>query len=149
MNSTETIPIDARVIALNETRNYNFKKGDKQYIKAMLGVYLYDKNSHTHCCSLTPSYWLIHLYDVCVLNSKGDKLDDSEKDRLFEEYENCPQDQTGSYFDVGGIDSLEESLQGKHFRYHVYGSPKVSEDDVSRDDQMEALREHFCCNHVI
>ena len=41
MEETETIKIDARVVALIETHNYQFDDGDAQYIKEMRGVYLY------------------------------------------------------------------------------------------------------------
>lgn len=147
MVAEETVPIDARVIKLNSTPDYCLKHGDKQFIKRIWDVWVYDKNQHTHCCELTPSYSLIHLYTEVELSDKGSALPDAKKDEIYERYEHEPTDD--KYVHVSDIDRLEEILLKKPFRYYVYGNPGVSFDDVDRDQQMESLREHFNANHPL
>lgn len=142
--SRKAIPIDARVVALDETANYDIGKKYRRYIKAIRGVYLYDKNEVTHCCEFTPSYWLIHLYDQVVLTKAGEKLGDCAKDEIYQEYEHCGGENI--YIHCSHIDAVESGAKPLDYRYHVYGATGVGYKDSSHDDQMEGLREHFCAN---
>src|SRR6266542_4446031 len=74
------VTIDARVIALNRTHNYLIDEKHQPSIARIEEVYLYDKHQHTHCCELTPSYYLIHLYSRVIFTPEGDKLNDHEQD---------------------------------------------------------------------
>lgn len=141
---SEAAPIDARVIAMDETEWYVLKPEHAKYVSKVYGVYLYDKNSHTHICSMTPSYWLIHLYNIVVLSAEGERLGQDARDAVKEAYE---YEQTeDDYFDCGRIDALEKALEGDRSRYHVYGPPKVAFSDLSREQHMEAIREDLCGN---
>lgn len=149
------IPIDARIIKLDHTEYFSIAEADKPYINKIMAVFLYDKNSHTHCCELTPSYWMNFLYHEIEFTEKGNALDEvgypseeyDKREELLDSYENEPDD--GMYVHVWNIDQLEEELSKQQFRYHVVGNPGVKFEDVPRDEQMEALREHYNCNHVI
>lgn len=44
------------VVRLNETQHWS--DDIKAQVKAIYAHYLFDENSHTHCCEITPSYWL-------------------------------------------------------------------------------------------
>lgn len=135
-------PIDAYAVALDETANYAIEEADQPYIEKIVGVYLLDRNQRTHCCELTPSYWLIWLYDQVVLTEAGQKLDDLAVDALYQKYEYCGGEDI--YVHCHSIDALIERNE-KWTVYH-YGDPEVDEDDVDYDDQMEGIREHLCGN---
>jgi len=135
-------PIDAYAIALNETDHYAIEEADRPYIEKITGVYLLDRNQRTHCCELTPSYWLIHLYDQVVLTDAGQELDDYAVDALYQKYENCGGENI--YVHCHSIDALIERNE-KWSVYH-YGDPEIDEDDVDYDDQIEGIREHLCGN---
>ena len=143
MNKNATIPIDARVVALDETYAYYIKEKDKQFIKTIRGVYLYNKNEITHLCEITPSYYLIHLYDQVILTNAAEQLGDFGKDDLYQTYEYRGGENI--YVHCHQIDKME----GDRSKYHLYGETGVSYDDSDYDDQMEGLREHFCGNHAL
>ena len=148
MIDIERSPIDARLVALDRTRDFMIDDADRPHIKQIRSVYLYDKNERTHCCELTPSYWLEHLYDEVVLTPEADAaLSENEREALYCKYEYIPDDDGGCYIHCHVIDGIE-SRAGK-FEYHVYGETGVSYDDCDHDEQMEALWEHFCGNHVL
>lgn len=134
--SNEEIAIDANCIALNETGNYVIDEQDRPYIREIRGVYLFDRNSRTYCCEMTPSHYLIHLYDQVI---PADDTPDDVLERLDETYachggENC-------YVHVHQIETILKAA--RPWTVHHYGDPGVSFADVERDEQMEALREHF------
>jgi len=134
--------MDIHVVALVETSHYHIDSADVPYIAQIRGVYLFDKEQRTHCCELTPSYYLIHLYDQVILSEAGDALDDDQKDRLYQAYEYNGGE--NNYVHCHEIDAIvERADQGEHY---VYGDSEVKEDDVEYDDQIEAVREHLCGN---
>lgn len=136
------IPIDAYLISLDETHNWIIADDDKPFIKAIHTVYLLDRNSHTHCCELTPSFWLIFVYNDIEFDGE---VSEEIRERLYSNY--ADEGGESCYVHVRNIEPvLEKATPGKV--YH-YGSPEVSEDDVERDDQMESLREYFNCNHCL
>jgi hypothetical protein len=94
---------------------------------------------------MTPSYWLIHLYDEVVLSPTADKLDESEKDAIYEEYENCGGDDI--YVHCHTIDAIIEA--NKPNIVHHYGGTNVSYNESDYDEQLEGLQEHFSCNHCL
>jgi len=140
MCETET-KIDAYAVALDETANYAIEEADRPYIKKIMGVYLLDRNQRTHCCELTPSYWLMHLYDQVVLTEAGQALDEYAVDEL-QKYEYCGGEDI--YVHCHSIDALIERNE-KWTVYH-YGDPEVDEDDVDYDDQIEGIQEYLCGN---
>jgi hypothetical protein len=138
-------PIDAHVLALDETDHYFIDPPDAPFIARIRGGYLFDRNQRTHGCEWTPSYYLIHLYDQVLLTDAGNALDDDARDALYQKYEyeggdNC-------YVHCHTVERLIE--KAGRFEHHHYGDPEMDLDDVEYDDQIEALREHLCCNCVI
>ena len=134
--------IDAYVIALDETRYVD--ECDRPFIRQARGVYLFDRNQHTYCCEMTPSYYLIHLYDEILLTEEGEALDDP--DRLYETYECCNGDDR--YAHCRDIDAIIE--RDEPFTVYHYGDTDADADaDAEYDEQLDALRENFCCNHAL
>lgn len=141
MTTEETLPIDAHIIAIDETEYYNIAPEHRQHISQIRGVYLFDTNQVTHCCELTPSYYLIHLYNE-VIFTDGDDLDDGTRDEIEQNYAHEGSDDI--YVHCHTVDGMIETA--KRFTHHHYGHTGVSLDDSDYDEQIEGLREHFCCN---
>lgn len=141
MSETETrSPIDARVIAIDETEHYTFPVEDRPYIKKILAVYLYDANERTHCCELTPSHFLRYLYHVVRLTEAGENLSDERREDFYTDYEvsNFNED---VYMHCATLEQLAEA--GTPEDYHNYGATGVSYEDSDYDDQIEGLVEHL------
>ena len=142
MQTAKRLRIDAWVIGFDETRNYNIKPEHRPYIQAIYGYYLFNRNEVTHCCEITPSYWLIHVYDQIVLNPDS-KPSDEMLNTLTEEYELCGGDDIYVYCHT--VDAIIRK-RGKPKRTYHYGVTGVKFTDVDYDEQMESLREHLCGN---
>jgi hypothetical protein len=145
MTTDVALPIDAHVVALDETDHYNIAPADRPLIAKIRGVYLFNSNERTHCCEFTPSYYLIHLYDQVFLTEDGDALDESAKDEIYQRYEHEGGDNI--YVHCHTIDALVEKMgPGDH---HHHGATGVDYDKSDYDEQLEGLVEHFHCNCVI
>lgn len=141
---TERLPIDARCVLFDETDYYGIDDEDKPFIGSINGIYLYDKNERTHCCEWTPSYWLIHLYDV--IDFKGDPSDD-KRDELSQKYEYNGGDDI--YVHCHTLDETEKRQKKKRKCRRTLieiGKTGVNYADVDHDEQMDSLREHYCGN---
>ena len=146
MTNEIALPIDAHVIALNQTLDWNIRHEDKKYIDKINSVYFYNKNVVYHLCEFTQSYDLYFLYYEVVLNDKGNNLSDDKKEALCSSYEDEPcDDDNGKYYHCKDIDCLE----GNKSNHYHYGATEVSYEDTPYEEQMESLREHFCCNHKL
>ena len=134
------LPIDARVIAIDETELYTFPEEHKPYIEKILAVYLYDANERTHLCELTASHFMRFLYHTAVLTEEGEALDDDKVEKLYDEYEleNYNEDQ---YMHCADLERLAD--KGTERNYLNYGETDVSYEDSEYDDQIEGLIEHF------
>ena len=128
------LPIDARIIAINETEYYNLPEEHKPYIQAIHGVYLYDANQQVHCCDLAASYYLIFLYNLVILTKEGERLD-----KVWDEY-NCPGENTYMYCRT--VKKLAKATAD----YMVYGGTGISYDESDYDEQIADLVETFSCN---
>lgn len=134
-------PIDARVIAINETEHYHLPPEHAPYIRAIRGVYLYDANQRVHLCELTPSHYLIFLYNSVLLTDEGLELDDEKRGELYDEYEyGCHGD------DIHVHCSDVERLAKATGDYLEDGATEVSYDKCDYEEQIEGLVEHFSCN---
>lgn len=134
----DTLPIDAWCIALDETANYYIKPEHRPLVRKILGVYLFDRNVQTHCGELTPSYYLIHLYDQVIAE---DDATESQREELYASYE--AEQAQDRYMHCARVERI---MSAHPERVHHYGDTGVSFDDTSREDQMESLREHFVGN---
>jgi hypothetical protein len=141
----ERTPIDAYVIALDETASYEIDDADRPYVRQIHGVYVFDRNQRTHCCEWTPSYYLIHLYDEVIFTEQGDTLDEYAADELYQKYEYCGGEDC--YVHCHTIERIIE--RNEPFTVYHYGDSDVDEHDADYDAQMDAIREDCCCNHAL
>ena len=132
------LPIDARVIAIDETAHYTFGE-DRPYIEKVLAVYLYDANERTHLCELTPSHFMRFLYNTVVPTQAVDDLSDDQQEALYDTYEieNFGEDQYMHCADLERLAKADPKL------YLNYGDTEVDYDESDYDDQIEGLIEGF------
>jgi hypothetical protein len=141
----ERSPIDAHVVALDVTEYFSIADEHAPFIERIRSVYLFDRNERTHCCELTPSHYLIHLYDQVILTDAGDELDDYAKDDIYQTYEYCGSEDI--YVHCHVLDRIiAKADRGNHYHDGIVNAPYA---DTTHDEQMEALREHFCGNHYV
>jgi len=134
------LPIDARIIAIDETGHYTFPLEHQPYIEKILAVYLYDANEYTHLCELTSSHFLRFLHHVVHLTEAGENLSDERREEFYTEYEveNFNEDQ---YMQCSNLERLEKASTPEN--YYVYGATEVSYDDCDYNEQMDSLIEHL------
>jgi hypothetical protein len=116
--------INAKVIAFNETRYYVIDPKDAPYIEKIMGVYLFDANSHTYVAELQASYFLIYVHSAVWFTQKGDELDDYERDRILQKYEMEPGEDT--YMHVTDVDRL---MRNHPDQVEDLGTAKFTDDE--------------------
>jgi len=144
MSDTERAPIDAYAVGINEIENYRIDAEDRLYIAQMRAVYLFDHNERTHCCEITPSHYLIHLYDEVILTEDGHALPESEIEALYEKYELHGESEC-IYVHCDTIDKIIE--KNDQTRLYHYGGTELSYEEADYDEQITQLEEEFRCNY--
>ena len=137
MIATRSLPINAWLVALDETEHWHIPEKFKDIVISIRGVYLLDRNEITHCCETTPSYWLMHLYDSPVYSDAYDKLTDEEKEEVHDYFEMEHGDDI--YVHCHTIDRMLQKRK-KGIVYH-YGKTGVRYRDSSYDEQLDGIRE--------
>lgn len=132
------LPIDGYAITRDETHLYTIDVEDQPYIAQIRGVYMFDRNA----CELTPSYWLIHLYDVVIF--VDELISDADRDTIKDKYENEAGDCI--YVHCREIDPVIES--NDRTRIDHYGATEVSYDDCDYDDQIQQIESYFHENYA-
>ena len=134
--------VDIRVIALNETEHYVIDEADKEHIEMIVGVYMFDFNSCTHVCELTPSYFLRHIRDEVRLTEKSQsELTLEKQEELYDKYENEYQDDI--YMHCGHVHKIIAhmlTLPNSRDRYCVEGKQELP-DDTTYDEYIEEVWE--------
>lgn len=85
-------------ISLNHTRYYNVKNEDKRYIKEIRSTYIYDPESGTYLCELTPSYDLRFLHTFIVWDGDPSEETRAELDETY-----CYTDNEDVYMHVSDV----------------------------------------------
>lgn len=127
-----------RVLLLDETENWQ-----EDIVKAaggqILGVYLYNPNSVTHCCELTPSFDLIFMNSVPLEYPEDETARDVLQMDLLEGNAQCESD---IYMHCHDVDKLPHIRRGQ-FKVGTY--PLRHLKGYSFDDSEEA-REYWAGN---
>lgn len=134
------LPIDAHVIAIDETEFYMFPAEHAPFINRILAVYLYDANENTYLCELTASHYMRFLHHVVRLTEAGENLSEEQRQELYDTYEieNRGEDQYMHSRDLRRL-----AAAGTPENYEHYGDTEVSYEDSDYDDQIEGLMEYF------
>jgi hypothetical protein len=143
---TEQAPIDAYAVALVETDHYFIDKADAPFIKAIRGMYLFDRNERVHCCEMTPSFYLIHLYDQveCQPGTSEDRAqaiyDKYEQHGGEPKYVHC--------YQIENMIGETDTPSCCHLGRAVTRATKqpIPYDVESHDEQMESMRQGYSEN---
>jgi len=134
--------INPWVIALDTTHEYNIANEDAPHIEKIEGVYLFDRNTVTHCGSTQPSYSLRYLYTIITV---VEGLSGRRRGDLEEKYAYEPCNDT--YAPTNLIDRIIEegdpSLVGQ---YDIDEGPYVG---CSNEDRLYAIGEDYICNRPL
>ena len=97
---------------------------------------LYDANQVTHCCEITPSYWLLDIY-----SETENCLNDVQYDEFV--YHNCIGE--GFYMHCAQVEQLEHiaELNEYDFKYH-----KGQKGESEYNEQFGDVEEDLRCNPV-
>lgn len=121
-----------RVVAIDETHSFTDENLVKQCGK-LSTVYFYDANERTHCCEITPSYYLMPLY-IIAENEISDEIDEElmnihwkyntnpiymhchvvDDMKTIEAHCNAEYEETDSPEHKEILDSAEENLRANH-----------------------------------
>jgi len=107
--------------------------------KAMYGVYAFDRNSHTHCCELTPSYCLVFISNDY---EEIDGLSEDQREALNEKI-------LGSMYDCEQVTYMHVSSVERMIEKHpellreVTNLLDLDEDDEDEDRTWNAVYDHI------
>lgn len=115
---THNVPTDWYAIAIDETADYNIDPADKKHIKAIYGVYMYDKNAHVSSARRGAMYYMFPLYTVIDFKQRADEYIKDELDNKYVREEL----KAGYYWPVRIIDALAAKYPKQHARYGERGA---------------------------
>lgn len=96
--------VNFRCVVLDETQ-YWTEEIVRRAGGQIWATYLFDASRHIHCCEITPSYWLSHLYSTPLMDDEDGSLSEIIREAELEA-------QTfGNYYHVASI----ERLPSRHF----------------------------------
>jgi hypothetical protein len=74
-------------VKIDETRHWAEEWRAKNKIKKIVSTYIFNANEVTHCCEITPSYWLEHIESCAELEQDAGVADmtDAEYQAFLEE----------------------------------------------------------------
>jgi hypothetical protein len=151
MSNTATArrPLDAYALNFDRTDDFFIDPEDRPYIESIRSIFAMDRNERTHLCELTPSYFLIHLYDEIYWTDAGDALDEYKKDELYQAYCYCGTED--EYQHCAGIDRMIEADAPGTVEHYGDLDPSAWADESEDPDEnhaadMEKLREQLCGN---
>lgn len=123
---------DFKVVLIDETEYWHEDIAKKA--KKIWKVYFYDASEQTHCCELTPSYWLLPV--TCTWDAEN--LDERTVDIITAE---DTQDVSGRYFHCSIIDQLPNNMEVLKGNFERDG---LTEQEIK--DQTEEAYEWVCEN---
>jgi hypothetical protein len=72
-------------VKIDETRHWVEEWRKKNNVKKVVSTFIFNANEITHCCEITPSYWLEHLESYAQLDVDTDSMSEEEFDAFLEE----------------------------------------------------------------
>ena len=112
-----------KIVKINETPMW--AESMQKRAGKLTGVYIYDDGEQTHCCELTPSFWL----EFIQTEPENYPEDDQERERLLDDINDA---------EIRGGDS-------SHYR-HCSAVEKLSPTVLGEFEDMEEAREYACAN---
>ncbi len=131
MENATLINSDIKVVAIDETHQWD--KSIQEVCGTIKTVYMFESSVVTHCCELTPSYYLTPLYYV-IENEVSDEVFDTVNDNLVNE--------EPMYMHCRVVDELETIDSEQEFDFESSESEEYKE-------YFEEVREYLNCNHLV
>jgi len=110
-----------KAVKINETQHWNEKFRKDYGIKALFGVYVFDSESHTHCCELTPSY---EMHFVHTQPDWHGELTEEQREDMYEQitegdnyanepvtYMHCSSVDRFDTIDLPGFEEIDEAVE--------------------------------------
>jgi hypothetical protein len=153
---------DLRLIALDETHNWEIRPQDVPYIDQIVGVYLFDQNELTYPASSTPHYTLYHVENQVRLSKEGLRAWEAEHptatvgemEELVDYYEDEPTDEDTMLMSLSQLlPVVKEYLlneTGHEHTYRIIGDPFIHLSDEeypeTGEDLLEERRAYYAAN---
>ena len=134
MNSTKTKALrpDWCFIGLDQTADWHLPAVLMQHVEKILTVCAFDRSSQTHCCEVTPSYW---LECVCFSVVYKDGVPDRKRDDVENEIMAVPASESSCYMHARVVDRMMSTAAFSHVAGDI--APDEDEDERQRDAVFE------------
>jgi hypothetical protein len=134
----------AREVGFDVTQYFDLPAEDAEDIVKIVDGYVYDQAQHTHCCELTPSYWLRYVYRT--IHFRDDLYDYSPEaeDRRNELYEKYGEPGDDMYVHVRDIERRSDTVAIGEYEYATDDEQAASE--FMLDDYESAWES--ACDHA-
>ena len=113
MQAKRKLAPDFNLVRIDETSDWENEWREKNGIKAIYTVWLYDSKVVTHLAEMAPNYWMRRLYTYPIFNSGGDEY----ADHVDYEIQNT-EVKYNDYFHCSDIDQIKNKEDHRHL-----GSP--------------------------
>lgn len=130
-------------IRLNErVEHWNLPDAIRPYLAAIYGIYAFDRNLHTHCCELAPSYYL-HAIDwdweySPLLNTMPEPAWQRAVEVVCDEFQSVSLDNSSHYRHVKNVEALINHTDTK-----LHQAGDLDPEDEHGDDQYGMLAEYW------
>jgi hypothetical protein len=132
------LKVEVTLVRYDETKAYNLDRFPAETapkkVKSIHEVYLFDRNSQTYCCEITPSYWLEYLRSDVEWNEEPTE---EERNAMEEE--------------LITINANADNSCYRHVRdveAYVKANPTQAHIDKNEYDTMDEAIEQHDANHV-
>lgn len=122
-------------VAIDETAHWNLDDEDRPYIEKMMGLYIYDRNEHTYCCELTPSYYLRFIGGSIWYT---DAVTDEIKDRISDKYADSLYSGDDCYMWVAHVEAMAEEYKDHYGEFN-----EESYAELTPVEMEDAVREYY------
>ena len=120
----EQLPVlpDFRLVAIDETADWEKEFCKEHNIETIMGVWLYDDSSRTYCCEMTPSYELTRVETHIVWAEGSPQAGDEPgaekaRDEAYAEVDDATVNISFMYVHCSDIEQSIEAHPDRHVQY--------------------------------
>lgn len=89
------------LVAIDATSNYSQQLVEKY--GRIFDIYYFNRNEVTHCCEVTPSYYLHYVESYCEKQPEDEEL----RDKMYDDLQEANLFEQGGYYHCHSIDKLK------------------------------------------
>jgi len=125
-------------VRIDETHYWSEDVQEK--VDKVWGIYIFDKNTHTHCCEITPSYCLYNAgFAIEAPELDQDELEELEQD-MYAGF--CTEPVT--YMHCHSVDKMPE--ENFDWDFHLNEDEYNFDDDDEYQQMMDDMIQYYCGN---